>query len=277
MNKIPIEHIKNIIKQSTSIAQVIRACNCRLSGTNYRNVHRIIKEHNINITHFMGQAFNRGRTFPKRRDINDYLSGKQFITTHALKLRLIKDGIKEHKCEICGIAEWCSKPTPIELDHIDGNRNNNQLENLRIVCPNCHAQTSNYRGLKLIKHTYCSCGNEKKTDRKWCTSCSTQYIYIKKQTNHKGKNKHNHCKCGNKKSIKSKLCKKCNNKSPKEHCRKIERPTKEALLVLIQNKPFLQIGKIYGVSDNAVRKWCKSYGLPYKKKDIVKIQPMSGT
>lgn len=61
------------------------------------------------------------------------------ITSHKLKLKLIKDKIKEHRCEICGLDSWNGKPIPIELDHIDGNHSNNELENLRIICPNCHA------------------------------------------------------------------------------------------------------------------------------------------
>ena len=70
------------------------------------------------------------------------------ITSHKLKLKLIRDGIKEHKCEVCGIVEWNGAKAPIELDHIDGNHTNNVLSNLRIVCPNCHAQTETNSGRK---------------------------------------------------------------------------------------------------------------------------------
>jgi 5-methylcytosine-specific restriction endonuclease McrA len=73
------------------------------------------------------------------------------VSTHKLKLKLIRDSVKEHKCEICGITEWMNKKVPIELDHIDGNHYNNTLSNLRIVCPNCHAQTDTNSG-KNNKH-----------------------------------------------------------------------------------------------------------------------------
>lgn len=74
-----------------------------------------------------------------------------FVSAHKLKLKLIRDGVKEHKCEICGITEWMNKKVPIELDHIDGNHYNNELSNLRIVCPNCHAQQDTNSG-KNVKH-----------------------------------------------------------------------------------------------------------------------------
>lgn len=65
--------------------------------------------------------------------------------TFKLKNRLIKEGIKENKCEICGVSEWQGKEISCELDHIDGNSNNHLLSNLRILCPNCHSQTETYR------------------------------------------------------------------------------------------------------------------------------------
>ena len=53
---------------------------------------------------------------------------------------------REHRCEICGIVKWMGKVAPLELDHQDGNSDNNELENLRLICPNCHAQTDSYKG-----------------------------------------------------------------------------------------------------------------------------------
>lgn len=65
--------------------------------------------------------------------------------TYKLKLRLIEEGYKENKCEVCGIVEWNNKTLTMELDHIDGNRANHLIDNLRLICPNCHAQTETYR------------------------------------------------------------------------------------------------------------------------------------
>lgn len=68
--------------------------------------------------------------------------------TYKLKNRLIKEGFKTNKCDECAISEWNGKPLMIELDHIDGNKTNHLLINLRMLCPNCHSQTSTYRSKK---------------------------------------------------------------------------------------------------------------------------------
>lgn len=65
--------------------------------------------------------------------------------TFKLKCRLVKDGILEDKCSLCGISEWLGKRLGIELDHVDGCRTNHKLSNLRMICPNCHSQTKTYR------------------------------------------------------------------------------------------------------------------------------------
>ena len=83
-------------------------------------------------------------------NLSDILEGKHpQYQTNKLRIRLIKEGIKEHACEVCGIKEWMNNPISLELDHIDGNRTNHSLDNLRIVCPNCHSQTSTYRGRNI--------------------------------------------------------------------------------------------------------------------------------
>ena len=80
----------------------------------------------------------------------DYINGS-FVSAHRLKLKLIRDGIREQKCEICETTEWMGKKVPLELDHIDGNHYNNDMSNLRILCPNCHAQQDTNSG-KNVKH-----------------------------------------------------------------------------------------------------------------------------
>ena len=79
-------------------------------------------------------------------DLEEILEGKhpQF-QTYKLKLRLLNGNFLENKCSVCGLCEWQNKPLNVELDHIDGDRTNHKLKNLRMLCPNCHSQTDTYR------------------------------------------------------------------------------------------------------------------------------------
>jgi 5-methylcytosine-specific restriction endonuclease McrA len=83
----------------------------------------------------------------KKIPTNEILEGKHpYYQTLKLKKRLIKEGIKENRCDICDITEWNNQPISMQLDHIDGNSHNHKLENLRMTCPNCHSQTETYCG-----------------------------------------------------------------------------------------------------------------------------------
>jgi 5-methylcytosine-specific restriction endonuclease McrA len=82
--------------------------------------------------------------------LSEILEGKHpQYQSNKLRIRMISDGIKEKKCELCGIVEWNNKPISFELDHINGIRNDHRLENLRVICPNCHSQTSTYRAKNI--------------------------------------------------------------------------------------------------------------------------------
>ena len=81
----------------------------------------------------------------KARPIEDYLSNKVPMQSDKLKERLLNANILEPKCSICGLFFWQQQHISLELDHKDGDHNNNKLSNLQLICPNCHAQTDNYR------------------------------------------------------------------------------------------------------------------------------------
>ena len=81
----------------------------------------------------------------KTRDVEDYLSNKVPMQSDKLKIRLINEGYLEPQCAICGITRWLDGEVPLQLDHKDGNKDNNNLKNLRLLCPNCHALTPQYR------------------------------------------------------------------------------------------------------------------------------------
>lgn len=167
------------VKTSISIREAITKCGLVAAGAAYAVFHRRVMSLGLDTSHFLGQAAARGITGP-RRPLSDYLiNDGPLILSHKLKLRLISEGIKSHKCEICGTSEWCGKPVPIALDHEDGNPKNNTIENLRILCANCHAQTDTFSGKKLRKSlNKCAICEEhvKKHGRKTCGShkCSSE-------------------------------------------------------------------------------------------------------
>jgi 5-methylcytosine-specific restriction endonuclease McrA len=103
--------------------------------------------------HLQGQGWRQGCKNPVivPRSIDEILQKDTITSSHKLKNRLFLNGLKSKICEIYGLSEWMGKPIPLELDHINGVNSDNRLENLRILCPNCHAQTTTYRGKKLAK------------------------------------------------------------------------------------------------------------------------------
>ena len=90
-------------------------------------------------------------TYKVKKQLSDVFSGKVHMVTHQLKTRLIREGYLEYKCNECGINEWNGNRLGLELDHISGVRSDNSLENLRLLCPNCHSQTHTFRGRNIPK------------------------------------------------------------------------------------------------------------------------------
>jgi hypothetical protein len=88
------------------------------------------------------------KTDNKRKSALDYIK-KPFLKTSLLRKKLIEDGLKEERCEICGLDMWLDQKITLELHHVDGNRYNNKLDNLQILCPNCHSMTPNHSMRKI--------------------------------------------------------------------------------------------------------------------------------
>lgn len=98
-----------------------------------------------------GKGLNKPKEEGKGKiPLQDILNGNvPQYQTYKLKNRLINEGIKKNECECCGISSWNEKPLMCELDHINGNSNDHRLENLRILCPNCHSQTDTFRAKNI--------------------------------------------------------------------------------------------------------------------------------
>jgi RNA polymerase subunit RPABC4/transcription elongation factor Spt4 len=136
---------QDLVSSCKSKGDLVNALKLSVSGSSYNIVQEIIDLWNIDTSSLQGRAWNKGKHLPKKYTTEDLLNNKQYIHTSALKKRLLKEGILENVCSLCGIKkEWNGKPIILHLDHIDGNRFNNSLLNLRILCPNCHSQTNTY-------------------------------------------------------------------------------------------------------------------------------------
>ena len=144
-----IEQLKEAIKSSLSYRRVLIKLNLRPTGGNYDQLKKYIAQYSIDITHFTGMAWNKGmRGIGKpQRKFSEILVVNSYFQSYKLKLRLIAAGLKPSYCEHCGWAEKASGGyIPLELDHINGDRHDNRIENLRVLCPNCHSLTPTYRG-----------------------------------------------------------------------------------------------------------------------------------
>ena len=145
------------VKSSFSIAQTLKKLGLVPAGGNYKIVHFNIKRLNIDSSHFTGKAHLKGKThdWTKRYKNEEVFiaDGKHNLSTYSLKRRILQYGFIEKKCHKCQNTTWQGEQIPLELEHINGVNNDNRLENLTLLCPNCHAQTTTYRGKNKKKQS----------------------------------------------------------------------------------------------------------------------------
>jgi hypothetical protein len=213
---------KKIVNESKSFSEVSR----KLYGNNYYGNRQTIKKRilglDIDISHFdfKPTGSERHRRFIKIPLSEILVSGSTYNTKN-LKQRLYDEGLKDRICEKCGQDEWWhGEKMGLILDHINGNNTDNRLENLRILCPNCNSTLPTHGG-KNIKHK--PKGN----------------LVQQKPMTKEEKREHN------------------KNKSLSQ--RRVKRPSREQLLKEIEESNYCAVGRKYGVSDNAIRKWVKFY------------------
>lgn len=218
----------------------------------YDKMNKVIKKYNLDISHF-GKLTNSNKNEKMTNDEyfikNSNRNGKRTL------FRLIHDFNWERKCQECGRTEWEGHPIPLEVHHKNGDHYDNRLENLEIICRNCHYYTDSFCRHKnsniITKEDYCiECGNPI-NGTNGVKFCSQNCFHIYEQ-----KHIENYEESLNKARVES------SNKRRKNFSKN------EIILALKESRSFLGAGKILNVSDNTIRKYCKEYDIPVKSKEM---------
>jgi len=228
---IDVEVLREIVSKSSSFSDVFRHFGMAVSGASFKILKKRLDEVGIRYKHIrLGSDCNKGRKFLVTKAIpleKVMIEGSSYCRK-SLKRRLLLNGILTNICDICGQKPlWNGQPMTLILDHINGKRDDHRRENLQLVCPNCNSQLATTGGR----------ANRKMRN---CVKCG---IVISQKN--------------------ARYCRSCRPKHSQHHKHKsgLGFPSKDNLEQMVNNIPMTEIGKKYGVSDNAVKKWCKSYGI----------------
>lgn len=211
------------IQNSSSIREILRYLGLSASGDAYKQVRKWAGTHDLELPKSFRPAY-------KRMTLEDKLQKGVPVKSSTLLVELVAAGLKKNQCEKCGQDNlWHGEPLTLHLDHIDGDHDNNLIENLRILCPHCHQQTPTFGAknakFKPARKYFCECGQEK--TNKEVNHCNDCYLEERK-----------------------KLINHTDNPWP---------PVSDVLMWL-ETSSFVAVGKKIGVSDNAVRKFIKRSG-----------------
>lgn len=220
--------IKNWLNNNTPLREIARNLSVK-----YDTLKKYLDKNNICYTKNPGR---KGQPHLEvRKTAMYYIENKIPIGASLLRKKLIEDGLKEYRCECCGLTEWLGGPIPLELHHVNGNHYDNSLENLEILCCNCHGK----------KHAY--------GEINYDSSNKTNKIKKKQIV-------HGCCEtCGN--PLYDANLKYCSQECFHKACERLKY-TKELLIsILKENKTYFKSGKVLGISDKTFKKWCDKYGI----------------
>lgn len=206
-----------------------------MKGANFRTLQKWTKRWNLSTDHFDRNVGRRRAARAREIPLDEVLVENSTYNRYNLKRRLVASGLLEGRCELCGQGElWHGRRMSLVLDHINGVSNDNRLENLRMVCANCAATLDTHCGRNLPRE-------------RLCPGCGKSFV---------PRNiRHRHCseRCWG--VVRSAALRGI----PQPARRKVERPSYEQLIAEVQSMNFLAVGRKYGVSDNAIRKWIRWY------------------
>jgi hypothetical protein len=206
-----------------------------VKGANYRTLQKWARRWEVSTDHFDPNLGRKRAGRAQEIPLEDALVEGSRYSRHNLKRRLVASGLLDPRCELCGQGEiWHERRMSLVLDHINGVSNDNRIENLRMVCANSAATLETHCGRNLPRERVCpGCGE----------SFVPRHI------------RHRHCseKCWG--AVRSVALRGV----PQPTRRKVERPPYEQLIAEVQATSYVAVGRAYGVSDNAVRKWIRWY------------------
>jgi hypothetical protein len=221
---------QHIVSNSDSYSDCLRKLGLTpRGGASSVLLKRRIEDLGLDTSHFNHRAMRGGGTSLPLHKI--LVKNSAYTSMSRLKTRVVESGLLTYECSSCGIKDWNNSMISLHLDHINGDRGDHRLENLRLLCPNCHSQTPTYAGRnsKGVLSSRRSTGGRVRQ----CAHCGAS--------------------TANKKY--------CSNSCAHTARRLRKRPTADALRKLIWAKPTTEIAKEFGVSDVAVGKWCKEHGI----------------
>lgn len=137
------------VKEGYSFASVLTQLGLRVAGGNYKTIRDSIDRLQLNTDHWTGQGHLRGKTHnwsPSKPFKDILIKDSGYTSTNKLKHRLLKANLLVYECSSCHLSNWRGKDIVLQLDHINGVNNDHRIENLRLLCPNCHSQTETFCG-----------------------------------------------------------------------------------------------------------------------------------
>jgi hypothetical protein len=221
---------REAIGVSVSFSEALRRLGMRPAGGNHQTLKKYARIWGISTAHFDPAAARvpQGRAAP----LETVLVAGSTYSRQSLKKRLYAEGLKQRQCELCGQGEdWQGRQMALIIDHINGVATDNRLENLQIVCPNCAATLETH------------CGRNVHLSRE-CVVCREPFLPTDRRQRH----------CSRRCSARTEP-----NRLRAVAARTVERPPYDQLLREIAETNWSAVGRKYGVSDNAVRKWVRWY------------------
>jgi len=239
-----LPRVQVVVDSSYSYSDAVRSLGGDAgNGTHHCRLKRYIRDHGVDCSHFVGRSWNKGKTKLRSQLEVDELANKYLVPNSSVqssKIRrfVIEAGLLRNQCVKCGLTDlWNGSPICLHLDHIDGDHTNNSLSNLRILCPNCHSQTSTYCNKRRLAPELTGVSESVATNKPIVLRLragSTTIAYSGKR------------------------------RKPCKRPTKIVWPTNEELASLVQQVPLSKLGPMLGVSDNAVKKRCLTRGIPIR-------------